>query len=309
MTKYFKIFTYGLLISFLGSLPLGTLNVTAFQISSSQSLDAAILFALAVVIVELIAVRLTLIGLEKMSVSENLSIYLYPLGIALLFYLAISNFLALKDPIELNTNRASFFSIQSPFLLGVLLSVLNPLQIPFWLGWNRFLMLKNILNAKKGIWSLYMFGIGLGTLISLLVFIYAGTYIFKNYQQYNYVIIFVLGVIYLGFSIYLMILFYKKHLKSKDLKLLFYRIIHWEFWPMKVIYYPLFPVWLFYAVKARSFFFFNAANPSMKNGGMAMESKKEIYDIIPSQYIPKTVLITQDQTIERIETRHVKCKH
>jgi len=48
-------------------------------------------------------------------------------------------------------------------------------------------------------------------------------------------------------------------------------------------------VWFYYAAKARSFFFFNAANPRIKNAGFLMESKKEIYDIIPDAYIPKTL--------------------
>ncbi len=82
------------------------------------------------------------------------------------------------------------------------------------------------------------------------------------------------------------------------LKLLFYKVFHWEYWPMQAIYYPIFPVWLYYAIKARSFFFFNAANPSITNGGMAMESKKDIYDMIPSQYIPKTLLINKDSSID-----------
>jgi hypothetical protein len=48
-------------------------------------------------------------------------------------------------------------------------------------------------------------------------------------------------------------------------------------------------VWFYYSAKARSFFFFNAANPRIKNAGFLMESKKEIYDIIPAQFIPKTL--------------------
>ncbi len=75
------------------------------------------------------------------------------------------------------------------------------------------------------------------------------------------------------------------------LKLKLYRIFHWEYWPFEVIYYPIFPVWFFFALRAKSFFFFNAANPSIKNGGMAMESKMEIYDMIPKKVIPKTILI------------------
>ncbi|WP_394750931.1 D-alanine--D-alanine ligase [Spongiimicrobium salis] len=84
------------------------------------------------------------------------------------------------------------------------------------------------------------------------------------------------------------------------LQLQWYKVLHWEYWPMKVIYYPIFPAWLFFAIRARSFFFFNAANPSIKNGGMAMESKKEIYDMIPSQHIPKTILVEKKAAITEV---------
>lgn len=83
-----------------------------------------------------------------------------------------------------------------------------------------------------------------------------------------------------------------------SLKLIWHRITNWEYWPFWMIYYPLFPVWLYYSFKARSLFFFNAANPAMKNGGMAMESKMEIYKMIPPQFIPKTVFIPKDQSPE-----------
>lgn len=79
-----------------------------------------------------------------------------------------------------------------------------------------------------------------------------------------------------------------------SLKLIWHRITHWEYWPFWVIYYPMFPVWLFFSIKARSIFFFNAANPGMKNGGMAMVSKMDIYNMIPDQFIPKTLFIGKD---------------
>ncbi len=83
-------------------------------------------------------------------------------------------------------------------------------------------------------------------------------------------------------------------------KLKLHRLTHWEYWPFELVYYPLFPVWLYFAFKAKSFFFFNAANPSIKNGGMAMESKKEIYDLIPEQFIPKTILVDSNESTEEI---------
>ena len=77
-------------------------------------------------------------------------------------------------------------------------------------------------------------------------------------------------------------------------KLFWHKIWHWEYWSLETIYYPLFPVWLFYSIRARSFFFFNAANPSIKNGGMAMESKMDIYELMPEDVRPRTLLIKKD---------------
>jgi len=87
------------------------------------------------------------------------------------------------------------------------------------------------------------------------------------------------------------------------LRLFWHKLTHWEYWPLRVIYYPLFPVWLYFSAKARSFFFFNAANPSMKNGGMAMESKMDIYENIPDQYIPKTFLVKRGTAPEKVLER------
>jgi hypothetical protein len=72
---------------------------------------------------------------------------------------------------------------------------------------------------------------------------------------------------------------------------LFIKLSHWEYWPFHVVYAPMYPYWLWLCLKARSFFFFSAANPSMQNGGFLMESKKSIYDLMPDGYYPKTILI------------------
>lgn len=86
----------------------------------------------------------------------------------------------------------------------------------------------------------------------------------------------------------------------KNFKLQWHKWINWEYWPMPVVYYPIMPVWFFLALRAKSFFFFNAANPTIKNGGMAMESKKEIYDIMPTASIPKTIYFKSNHCVEEI---------
>ena len=68
----------------------------------------------------------------------------------------------------------------------------------------------------------------------------------------------------------------------------FIRLFNWEYWSFNVVYAWIMPVWLLLAIRARSFFFFSASNPSIEYGGFLMESKKKIYDIIPAGYYPRT---------------------
>ena len=86
----------------------------------------------------------------------------------------------------------------------------------------------------------------------------------------------------------------------KKVNLFLHKLFHWEYWPYQVVYIPVYFQYLFYVLKTRSFFYFNAANPTIKNGGFFMESKKEIYDLIPEEYYPKTILIESKEKIETI---------
>nr|WP_299174680.1 LysE family transporter [uncultured Allomuricauda sp.] len=215
MNKYAKIGFSGLLVSFLGALPLGTLNITAFDIAASQSLTSAMWFATAVVLVELIVVRLTLFGNERLQFGEKLSNYLIPFGIVLLLYLAITSFMASAQISEMGSKVNLLPQINSAFILGFLLSALNPLHIPFWMTWNKVLASKGILETSKKSYTLYITGIGIGSLMGLGVFIFAGKYIFTNYESYGMITNLVMGLLYLGFSIYLMFLLVKKRLKLK----------------------------------------------------------------------------------------------
>ncbi len=67
------------------------------------------------------------------------------------------------------------------------------------------------------------------------------------------------------------------------------RLFNWEYWSFNSVYWWLLPIWLVLSLRARSFFFFAASNPTIKNGGFLNESKKNIYDLLPDQLYPKTI--------------------
>lgn len=85
-----------------------------------------------------------------------------------------------------------------------------------------------------------------------------------------------------------------------NLRLTWHKLTHWEYWPYQVVYTPVYFQYLYYAFRTRSFFYFNASNPTFKNGGFFMESKKEIYDLIPQKYYPKTLLFQANTSTDEI---------
>jgi hypothetical protein len=72
----------------------------------------------------------------------------------------------------------------------------------------------------------------------------------------------------------------------------FIRLFHWEYWSFNTIYLPIYIIWIALCARARSFFFFAAANPAIKNGGFLNESKKDIAAIIPPDLQPKTAFFS-----------------
>lgn len=82
---------------------------------------------------------------------------------------------------------------------------------------------------------------------------------------------------------------------------LIFKLTHWESWHYHAKYIPLAPVWLWYCLKARSFWFFTASNPSITFGGFEGESKQEIYEQLPPGSYPASIYISPKSDFSSVE--------
>ncbi|HSU29375.1 MAG TPA: hypothetical protein VLJ68_13400 [Chitinophagaceae bacterium] len=80
-----------------------------------------------------------------------------------------------------------------------------------------------------------------------------------------------------------------------------YKITHWETWPYRVKYIPLIPAWLWYCLRARSWWFFTPSNPSLTFGGFEGERKSEMYSQLPPGSFPKSIYISPTFSFEEVE--------
>lgn len=210
MPRLLRIFFTGMFISFLGSLPLGTLNVAAMQISISDGIKDAILFSLGSLTAEVIYVRLSLIAMDWIRKQKKIFKILEWVTLGIVLALAITSFYSALHP-KVHKNII-LSSTLNKYLLGLIMSAVNPVQIPFWFGWSTVLFTKKILLPYNSHYNLYILGIGIGTLLGNFVFIFGGKLIAQKISSNQNILSWVIGGI---FAITAIIQLYKI-IKKKD---------------------------------------------------------------------------------------------
>jgi hypothetical protein len=90
---------------------------------------------------------------------------------------------------------------------------------------------------------------------------------------------------------------------SNALKKRWVKLTNSEFWPFLPVYLPAIFSWMYYAIRAWHPLFFSAANPSIYSGGMTGESKKDIYDLIPEEFIPNTLFVASPVDFEQFKAQ------
>ena len=183
MKALLRIAFWGLGISALGTLPLGTINVAAMQISIAEGVWHASLFGIGAAIIEVAYVRVSLVGISWIRHRAGLLRLMDWLAFTIVATLAVTSFMAASNPAQEGKNVILNADVH-PFILGVTMSALNPMQIPFWFGWSTVLFSKGILQANAQQFNWYSVGIGIGTLVGLAVFIAGGRVLVTHMQQH-----------------------------------------------------------------------------------------------------------------------------
>ena len=173
MFSLLRVFIAGMLISFLGTLPLGGLNISAMQIAIEEHTKNAVRFAWGVVLVEVLYVRLSLQAMHWVTAHQPVFRTLEWITVGLFVILGVSSFLAARRKAGEKKSLLLNKTIHR-FWLGFSMSAVNPVQIPFWFIWSTYLISIHVLEPGAAAYNSYTIGIGLGTLAGLAVFICFG---------------------------------------------------------------------------------------------------------------------------------------
>lgn len=203
----------GGMISLLGTLPFGVLNILTFTIAAKESTSNALLFALGVVLSEIVVVACCLKWLNPLVSKSRIFEVLQLVMIGFIFYLAFQQISQIGSSVHRETGALS--SDWPRFVLGLGLSAINPSQFPFWIAWNGILENKGMLQTKRNK-KLYISGIGLGTFSGLLCFVVASQLFYVSSEfthSAGYGII--MSIIFTITGCLMLFKTLKKHLKSK----------------------------------------------------------------------------------------------
>ncbi len=184
IVQLIKAFFTGMLVSFLGQLPLGNVNITATQLTVQENNRNAWKFAFGLAVVEVAYVRLVLTGLDW--VLANKTVFKIIGGVSVILFLVLgvaSLWSAQKQGAE--KKGLLLNNTLDRFLLGVSISAVNPVQIPFWFTWSLYLVNGNWLHPIASEYNLFTAGAGVGTLIGLAVYIYGGKWAIKKLNANN----------------------------------------------------------------------------------------------------------------------------
>src|SRR6478735_2569135 len=134
MEEIFLAFILSFFFSFIGSIPPGTINLTVLQLGLEHKTSIAWRLAMAAALIEYPYAWLA-IKFEKLITSSPVIVENFHLITAIVMtVLGILNLLPSGNPSGISQKFQS-----SGFRRGILLGILNPLALPYWIGITAYL--------------------------------------------------------------------------------------------------------------------------------------------------------------------------
>lgn len=190
-------FLLGWILSFLGQLPLGTMSLTATQIAVQENFRNAWKYSIGVAVVEMVYLRAVLSGMQWIIGHEELFNIFNWITVILFGVFGVMSFItaqkqrAEKKALLLNNRLDRFF-------LGMSLSALNPIQIPFWFVWSGYFLSQGWLIPGFASFNIFTLGSALGTIVGLMVYMYGGNWLVTKMKTSNRTLNKIMGVIFIA---------------------------------------------------------------------------------------------------------------
>lgn len=203
----------GFLVSFVGSIPLGYLNVVGYEIYLQQGFTTTICYLLGVILIEFFVIYFTLIFANQLASNAKLTKYIEGFSVLFMFVLAYI-FYTTGAKTANESSEFSNFGYWKSFTTGVFLSAINFVQIPFWTSWNLYLLNGKYIEVSKTRKYFYVIGTVVGT-FSGMVLLIVTLHFFTQETDFlsKYLMRIIIPIVFLSLGIYQGVKFYIKYSK------------------------------------------------------------------------------------------------
>jgi threonine/homoserine/homoserine lactone efflux protein len=171
-------FVVAFLFSFIGTIPPGTLNLSIIQLGLNHQINAAWRMALVAAAIEYpyawVAVEFQDFLTGSVGFTDNLKL----LSGVVMVLLGVLNLWSSARPSGFSRRLET-----SGFRKGVILSILNPLAIPFWMAMTAFLKSYgwvDLSNSMKV--HAYLLGVSTGTLVLFMLLAYLARRVVSHFK-------------------------------------------------------------------------------------------------------------------------------
>ena len=191
------IFLVGMVISYIGSIPPGAINISVLQYGLKGQKSFALRFALAACLVEFvyaaITVKFQLLLTEHTLFTEHFQM----ISALVLFSLGVISLAKSKKNNEIKEASDS----PKAFRKGLLLGVANGVVIPFWLGVTAYLQNTRLVVIDWYNLLVYVTGIAVGSFLLMLTVTYL-SHRFQTIVENRSLVSKIPGIIFISMGLY-----------------------------------------------------------------------------------------------------------
>lgn len=203
----------GFIVSFVGSLPLGYLNIVGVEILSKWGLNNLISYLFGVIVIEAVVIYFTVIFASQLAENSKLMKFIDFFAVFFLLIIAYLFYKYSNQSVE-DHNYLEDYVQYSPILIGMVLCGLNFLQIPFWLAWNLYLMNGKYIVLAQKLKFHYILGTLVGTFFGMLVVIVLLNSLSQQLLDYSkFIIPIVIPLFFVGLAVFQGYKVYKKYFR------------------------------------------------------------------------------------------------
>ncbi|MBT32986.1 MAG: hypothetical protein CMO01_25285 [Thalassobius sp.] len=202
-TNFLIYLSLGMLASFVGTIPVGPVNISVVATTLNRNVRSGIIFSGSAAIVEIlqsfIALQFGVLLSELIFTNDSFKIFVS------LVFLAIGLVFLLKKQKAIIEDSAK--KKLSPWLSGLVVAMLNPQALPFWIFVLGYYQSEHLIDmhllqgAQLTCVFSFLLGVSLGKFSALSLYSYLSAYLSEKLKNLSYWMNKILGIVFILLSL------------------------------------------------------------------------------------------------------------